>query len=134
MIFQSRVGHFKPCFLSSPQSKMDNLSAHYVENYLHISKLTQLLSVGQIQVPLGAKNKTGKFISPALYVLLTSLPYQYWELESTESSTFLLRSPIISLKSKPKILCIVSVTRAERDLGSDLCSKYLSGSHVTCQR
>ena len=52
MIFQSRVGHFKPGFLISPWSKMDNLSAW--ENYLSVSKLTQLLSVGQIQVPLEA--------------------------------------------------------------------------------
>ena len=28
MIFQSRVGHFKPGFLISPWSKLDNLSAN----------------------------------------------------------------------------------------------------------
>ena len=46
--FQSRVGHFKPGFLNFPWSKMENLSAHWEENYLSFSKLTQLLSVGQI--------------------------------------------------------------------------------------
>ena len=54
MILQSRVGNFKPGFLSSPWSKMDNLSVHSVENYLNFSKLTQLLSVGQFLRPLGA--------------------------------------------------------------------------------
>ena len=70
IIFQGRVGHFKPCFLSSPQSKMDNLSAHYVENDLNFLKLTQLLSVAVFERPLGAKNKTGEFIFPALYMAL----------------------------------------------------------------
>ena len=54
MIFQRRVGHFKPGFLSSQGSKLDNLSAHKIENFLNFSKLTQLLSVGQFLRPLGA--------------------------------------------------------------------------------
>ena len=66
MILQSRVGNFKPGFLSSPWSKMNNLSAHSVENYLNFSKLTQLLSVGQIQVPLEAL-KTIKQNRPFLF-------------------------------------------------------------------
>ena len=40
MILQSRVGNFKPTLLSSPWSKMNNLSAHSVENYLNFPKLT----------------------------------------------------------------------------------------------
>ena len=54
MIFQIRVGHFKPGFLSSQGSKLDNLSAHKIENFLNFSKRTQLLSVGQFLRPLGA--------------------------------------------------------------------------------
>ena len=54
MIFQRRVGHFKPGFLSSQGSKLDNLSAHKIENLLNFSKLTQLLSVGQFLRLLGA--------------------------------------------------------------------------------
>ena len=54
MIFQRRVGHFKPGFLSSQGSKLDNLSAHKIENFLNFSKRTQLLSVGQFLRPLGA--------------------------------------------------------------------------------
>ena len=54
MMFQRRVGHFKPGFLSFQGSKLDNLSAHKIEKFLNFSKLTQLLSVGKFVWPLGA--------------------------------------------------------------------------------
>ena len=53
MNLQSRVGNFKPSLLSSPWSKMNNLSAHSVENNLNFPKLTQLLSVAHFLRPLG---------------------------------------------------------------------------------
>ena len=74
MIFQIRVGHFKPGFLSSQGSKLDNLSAHKIENFLNFSKLTQLLSVGQFWRPLAAfKQKGPVLLSGAVKPIIRSI-------------------------------------------------------------
>ena len=54
VFFSFRYFRSSPSFLSSQGSKLDNLSAHKIENFLNFSKLTQLLSVGQFLRPLGA--------------------------------------------------------------------------------
>ena len=95
MIFQRRVGHFKPGFLSSQGSKLDNLSAHKIENFLNFSKLTQLLSVGQFLRPLGAF-KTEKPNRRIYCSSLVDAPLLAWALQSSLLS-FLLKLILSSL-------------------------------------
>ena len=51
---------FKWKFLSFQWSKLDNFCAY--QSFLNFSKLTQLLSVGQFLIPLGAFKQKGHVI------------------------------------------------------------------------
>ena len=63
---------FEPNYLSSQWSKSKYLSAHWIENFLNFSKLSQLLSVGRFLRPIGAfkQNRTCYLIALVLYVLI----------------------------------------------------------------
>ena len=102
MIFQRRVGHFKPGFLSSQGSKLDNLSAHKIENFLNFSKLTQLLSVGQFLRPLGAF-KTEKPNRRIYFSGLVCLGTIYLRLPRFEPIPLTLPRPRLPLHHKPAI-------------------------------
>ena len=103
MIFQRRVGHFKPGFLSSQGSKLDNLSAHKIENFLNFSKLVQLLSVDQFLRHLGPFKtppplKKFCFRSPLKLSFYLLLSHMYWE-DNYSLKSSLLSSLKSSLKS-----------------------------------
>ena len=80
--FREQVKIFKYNFLSLQWSKLGNLSAYWIENFLNFAKLTQLLSVGPFLRSLDASNKTGNVICPPLYLPTyywpTTLPTYYW--------------------------------------------------------